>query len=611
MKHLLPFLLSLLLAFSTHAQWVKQDLPEVQGSTIHMGYSGIAPDKSTAWLATYDFVPNPDAVAPVEYVRTTDGGKTYQSGIILPDNDEYWYHLIPQDAQTAYLLTAFHFGPPYGILKTSDGGANWTALDFVPETWPALLHFYDDMNGIYAGDPDEKGPYLAYTTDGGKTFTRLPDTNYPANNPPAEFFFAGSFLLTHNAVFLTAFDPESGNERIWYSRDRGRNWSAGEGFPSNILATPFAFTDEQNGLRFQNPGFEEDQAAYFTNNSGMTWQQAGPLPGIAAGGNISVVKGTNNFVAIFQDTTKGILFTAATNDYGLTWHSRRDLWPYTFDNTYEPFGLPPFVWTNLEVLDNRTAWGKFSRTELHRWDGPETLVSENPDLELTLSADSDGLPLYGYIKCTLTIRNRGISKATGIRTHWLPPYKRVDNGLEPLAYVSAYASKGHYNSWAGDWDIDELASGESATATFHLFVVKDNADVSMSAQITQSGQDDLDSSPANMEDQPAEDDEAQLILHKTPQNQFAGQPKRINTKNMLLYPNPVSEKLTITLPKAQEASWQVRILNNLGVELLKQSGEASQTQLEWDLGHLPNGQYHLEYQTDQTREIKPFVVYRN
>ena len=88
-----------------------------------MQVSGSTAGKNVLWLPTVDALPDSTRVNPIEFVRTADGGKTYQKGIILPNNKEYYYVLHPFDATTAY-LSAFEFATGVSsILRTVDGGA--------------------------------------------------------------------------------------------------------------------------------------------------------------------------------------------------------------------------------------------------------------------------------------------------------------------------------------------------------------------------------------------------------------------------------------------------------------------------------------------------------
>jgi photosystem II stability/assembly factor-like uncharacterized protein len=531
------FLLSTNVAFS---QWQLQTLPTTQ-NVPYLAYHGPTKGKNLLWMNTEDYTHNPETTAPLEFVLTTDGGQTYTAGEIMP-TDDYYLFIHGVDDNTAYFMGAKEDGSlPYVFKRTQDGGASWQDMPYDVPAFPDALHFYDANNGIFVGDPDSLGFYFAYTTDGGNTFTRLPQTNYPAANPN-EYFATGTYFVNGNTFIIPSINFENGNQRTWRSTDKGRNWTVGEEYNINspFLQDP-VFTDSENGMQFRNYFNIE---AYYTHDGGQTWHpNETPLPGLLSGGNISIVPGTYNIVAIFIDTTDQILFSAATNDYGKTWHSRKDLQPYTLDPIYEP-NVPAFVWTNLNIYDNHTAWARFSRTDLYRYDSTEPIVEEKPDLELSIVTDNEYLDNYTSVKYTLMIRNRGISAATDVQAHWLPPYNRTPDAGEPFAFQAAYADGGNFNWWTGDWDIKNLGPGQIMTATYHLYILKDEVKVDISAQITACEEDDLDSTPNNGSAGLQEDDE--VTFTATPL--FASEPVEDRNETMQpisIFPNPVKDVLLI------------------------------------------------------------------
>ena len=250
-------------------------------------------------------------------------------------------------------------------------------------------------------------------------------------------------------------------------------------------------------------------------------------------------------MAFFQDTVSKMLYSALTNDFGKTWNSRKDILPYKLDSIFTPFDFPPFVFTNLDIVNNNVAWATFSQKELYRYESTTPLVSEKPDLDLELTADNNGLPLWGSVKFTLTVKNRGISKATGVKVNWLPPYKRTNNGAGPFAYQAAYASKGQYDSWNGVWSINELQAGETQTATFHLFVLQNSTKVTQTAQIIAENEQDLDSAPNNMTTTPREDDEAVFTSVANATNFPEPESDNASSFSFKAFPNPTNDNVNV------------------------------------------------------------------
>jgi hypothetical protein len=600
--HTLVLTIALMLSFSASAQWVKQNIPATQG-TINEP-QGVS--KNVMWLNTKDFIRDTSKVTPIEYVRTADGGKTYKKGTIEPDNDAYYfYHLQPIDAKTAYLIGGSLDGS-YFVRRTIDSGATWSNTPFLPTTFPDLIYFYDANNGIYVGDPDSLGMYIAYTINGGNTFIRLPSTNVPHLDPD-ELGDTGNYSIVGDNIFMMAFRSTDFFSRVWRSVDRGRNWTAGEWFSTNDFFVPrFTFTDANNGMLLRGIA-DETQKPLITTDGGATWHEGYSMPDPVAY-PVKGIPNTSTMVAFFQDTIRKMAYTAATNDLGKTWNSKKDVAPYTLDPIYVGFGDPPFVFSNLSIVDNHTAWGKIGINSLFLYDNAAPIVPEKPDLDLTITADKDGLPLWNYVKFTLTIKNRGISKATGIKANWLPPYKRVDNGGEPFANVGAYSSKGNYNWWTGDWNISELGAGESATATFHLFVVKNNQNVTQTAQITACNELDLDSSPNNMVgNMPKEDDEASFTSLR-PAGLTEPVPSRDPSVSALkISPNPAKDKAFLAINDKTNAAWSVEVVNSLG-QVVFSKNEQYNGLLELNTQDFKNGLYLVYFTNGIEKRVEKLMV---
>ena len=591
------FLFNITLPQQTFAQWVKQSLPATIG-TPHMTYPGLnknAIGKNFLMMFTYNFDGNSSQVGSVEAVRTTDGGRTYRTST-LPINMS-GYHRAPYllDAKTAFLATTHIETNATAIYRTVDSGATWQVLPYHPQSFLNAVVFFDQNNGIAICDRDSVGAFIAYTTNGGISFTRLPQTNVP-NARPEEVILGGGEQVIGNAIIQPTLDLETGLFRMWRSTDRGRNWAAGEWMEETSPFGPNTiFTDANNGLWIQGEVTPENHA-FYTTDGGHTWQESGALPGLISGGPMSYLPKTNNIVGVFEDAARLMIFTAITNDYGKTWNSKKDVAPYKPDTIYvDLYGVPPFAWTNLDIVDNNTAWAKLSRTELYHYNSSTPLVPEKPDLDLELTADNNGLPLWGSVKFTLTIKNRGISKATDIKVNWLPPYKRTNNGAGAFAYQAAYSSKGQYDSWNGVWSINELQAGETQTATFHLFVVDKSRNVTQTAQIVAENEQDLDSQPNNMTITAKEDDEVTFIS-VAPITNFA-EPESHNQSSFgfKAFPNPTNDNVTVYY-KLDGADYVTFTLSDINGRILYEKTTPSvKTGSEMvSLQDLPKGIYLLK-----------------
>lgn len=594
---------------SLSAQWVKQTLPTTVG-TPHMTYPGThsAPQKDLLWLAALDFLPDTTRVLPLQTVRTADAGRTWQVSTVVPNASDLYYSLTPVNNQIAYLSTSNYNTGESIVYRTTNGGNTWQALAVRPHTFLNTSIFFDAQNGLLVCDPDSLGAVFLHTADGGNTWTRGATNNLPKNRPQ-EFFDGTNYQRIGNTLFSPTYDFETGEKRFWRSLDRGKTWTAGEWYADSesILILNFIFTDDRHGIAVA--GFKKDDKVYSTTDGGATWQYAGKTPALLSGGPMGYLPGTHQIVGIFTDDARKMLFSAITNDHGKTWHSHKDLSPYKLDPIYEEaFGVAAFAWTNFEIIDNRTAWAKFSRTEFYRYDGSAPLVPEQPDLDLALAADHEGLPLWSSVKYTLTVTNRGIAKASAVRIDWLPPYKRTNEGADPFAFQAGYASKGRLDTWRGIWTVPELDPGESATATYHLYVVKNNADVTQSAQVMAVTERDVDSAPGNMTATSTEDDEVRFIS-KAPQRLDGGAEARSTSPQTFLSisPNPAHERAFFTIADASAREWSLRVLNEAGQLVHAQTGRQVQV-AELNTAALPAGHYTVHFDNGTTQKVERLVV---
>ena len=581
---------------TSFAQWVEQNTPPMKGL-----YEMHAIGKNVMWTDNVNLGGLDTAHIP-QFIRTGDAGKTYKIGRLL--NADF-SSLFPYDAKTAYLIGGNLAGDNYFLRRTVDSGVTWQDLPYRPTTFPDFINFYDANNGIFLGDPDSLGYNVAYTNDGGNTFTRVPQTNLP-RLIETEYATNKNAQIIGNTIFITKVDYSNGNWGILRSTDRGRNWTSGDWIAEDFFELRYAFTDANNGMALRGIGANSRNPIY-TTDGGATWHESSSLPG-PTGFPIANIPNTQSLMAFFEDTVSGVLFTALTNDLGKTWNTRKDVEPYELDSRYvELFGVNPYINGQLEIVDNHTAWAQFTNTAIHRYDSEIPIVPLRPDLDLELTADNDGLPLYGSVKYTLTVKNRGISPASGVKINWLPPYKRTNNGAGAYAYQSAYSSTGWYDSWNGVWSIDQLEAGASATATFHLFVVDNTKDVTHTAQVIACNENDLDSSPNNMSDAAKEDDEVGYVSQANNVGTIRFEPHKEKMIEFAISPNPAIDNLTIAIHPATEKEWSVRVLNSIGQTVISQNGQSYQL-LDVDVKRLTAGLYIVEYQSDGERKIEKLLV---
>jgi len=196
---------------------------------------------------------NPSAISVQKWSRSEDSGLTWEEGIINLGNAALQVSSIyALSAEKAY-VSAFSNDviTSGGVWVTTDGGLTWTqqtsALFNTPlESFPNFIHFFDNDNGIVAGDPENSYFEIYTTTDGGQNWTRVPSQNMPAINNE-EYGYSLKFEARDNSVW---FGTNKG--RLFKSDDRGLNWVAHQtplsDFSSGTIAGDFAFKNSNDGL---------------------------------------------------------------------------------------------------------------------------------------------------------------------------------------------------------------------------------------------------------------------------------------------------------------------------------------------------------------------------
>ncbi|GAB2516635.1 WD40/YVTN/BNR-like repeat-containing protein [Spirosoma aerophilum] len=268
MKHtLFTLAFSLLLSLSLFAQWQPQS---VGTDASFRAVSVASPD--IAWMGG----------TKGTFVRTVDGGKTWQTGTV-PDAQACDFRDVQAiDAQTAYLMSA---GPAEKgqarIYKTTDGGQHWTLLYQTQQTGVFFdgIDFWDDQHGIVFSDPIDGRWFMLTTDDGGKTWQPVPSSALPMMEPnEAAFAASGTSLVVQGKRNVWIVSGGGTFGRVFRSTDRGRTWAvtntplpAGEAtglFGLRFFSNKVGVVVGGNYKQEQQPG----PNAAITRDGGKTWQ---------------------------------------------------------------------------------------------------------------------------------------------------------------------------------------------------------------------------------------------------------------------------------------------------------------------------------------------------
>lgn len=247
-------------------------------------------------------------------LKSTDGGENWQvlTNFVAFNN---WLSVCFPNSNTGFVCGGLS---PAGM-KTNDGGVTWDSMDMNNSSFIVnALYFTDDVNGSACGDAHDAQLYLAYTRNGGETWTRTPSP--PA--PPPDTFPKYDLHFPSSSVGYACGDRGT----IIKTTDGGRTWSS---IPSAGTGRNFTvfFTDNNTGFVGGSAGI------YRTTNGGFSWTRVydaqvfdiffiNSQVGYACGDSGKIYKTVNggtNWTAITTPTTRNLnaLFFIGNTGYAV------------------------------------------------------------------------------------------------------------------------------------------------------------------------------------------------------------------------------------------------------------------------------------------------------
>lgn len=293
-------------------------------------------DENTVWAAAKDGSGNDSIIQ--EFTRTVDGGTTWTPSTINNAAGLSASMIFGLDSSTAWIAMYDPNNDGGKILKTTDGGQNWThqstaIFNSTLGAYPNTIYFWNANEGFCMGDPTNDYFEIYTTSNGGSLWTRVDSINIPTIIS-GEYGYAAYLSVVGNTVW---FGTSKG--RIFKSNNKGQTWT--------LVTTPFTSSGKIRFLQFRDTlngiignRVNNSFTMYSTINGGSTWQAISPT-GTVYGNNVVLVEGTANTL-ISTGNASALSGSSISHDYGVNW-------------TNIP-GSTGMAFTALSNFKNQTGW---------------------------------------------------------------------------------------------------------------------------------------------------------------------------------------------------------------------------------------------------------------
>jgi photosystem II stability/assembly factor-like uncharacterized protein len=236
-------------------------------------------------------------------LRTVDGGTTWQKLTVTSDALDF-RDVDAVDAQTAYVLSIGN-GPASRIYKTTDAGKTWNQQfkNEDPKVFLDAMTFWDANNGIAIGDSVGGQFYILTTADGGRSWSRVPQSALPpALENEGAFAASGTNIAVFGKSHAWIGTGAAAKSRVLRTSDRGRTWQITDtplasGASAGIFS--IAFRDTKHGI-IAGGDYRKEQEAVdnlaVTSDGGVTWTLVKGLSGFRS--VVAYVPNTKTVIAI-------------------------------------------------------------------------------------------------------------------------------------------------------------------------------------------------------------------------------------------------------------------------------------------------------------------------
>lgn len=235
------------------------------------------------------------------FVKTTDGGKTWQAGVVTGAETLQFRDVQGVSEDVAYLLSSGS-GTDSRIYKTENGGQSWT-LQFEsqdPNAFYDCFAFWTPTRGITTSDA-VNGIFPAIETKNGESWDDIGERLPAAQDGEASFAASGTCVATQGRHRAWIGTGGAAKARILATVDGGRTWNAYKTpivqgtSTSGVFSVDFrdAFHGILGGGELATPTEFSDTVAR-SDDGGRTWRLGGrtPFPGAIYG--LSYVRELND-----------------------------------------------------------------------------------------------------------------------------------------------------------------------------------------------------------------------------------------------------------------------------------------------------------------------------
>jgi photosystem II stability/assembly factor-like uncharacterized protein len=217
-------------------------------------------------------------------LRSADGGERW-SQLTIPGAEKLDFRDIDAVSDRTAFVLSIGSGSASRIYKTTDAGVTWV-LQFTnedPKAFFDAMAFWTDQRGLAFSDSVDGQFVILLTSNGGRTWTRVPaDALPPALDGEGAFAASGT-----NVAVVGTRDVWIGTTRgrVLQSHDGGRSWRADTTpIPTGASAGIFsiAFRDSTHGIvvggDYRTEAEPGDHGAV-TSDGGRTWTLVGRFSG--------------------------------------------------------------------------------------------------------------------------------------------------------------------------------------------------------------------------------------------------------------------------------------------------------------------------------------------